>query len=217
VKTAVAWLAPLLGIAAIVLAILLGNNSWEGLPYKGVIAVEAAKVAGALFVVALFLERSLAVLLHLIFAEDTVDMMSNLRVKAAKADFNSTDKAVATSRWEIGVLEEKKDRVRLGVGFVAAVLIASAGVRTFTGLLDFTDVIGNQRVLLDTMDILLTAGLLAGGSNGLAILINVLRDWAQAERERTLNQRAGLLFEAPAYPQERMARAGVGPVGIKEE
>lgn len=216
-KTAVAWLAPLLGIAAIVLAILLGNNGWEGLPYKGDIAVEAAKVAGALFVVALFLERSLAVLLHLIFAEDTVDMISNLRVKAAKADFSSTDKAVATARWEIGVLEEKKDRVRLGVGFLAAVLIASAGVRTFTGLLDFTNVIGNQRVMLDTMDILLTAGLLAGGSNGLAILINVLRDRAQAERERTLNQRAGLPFAVPVYPPERMARAGVGPVGINEE
>lgn len=210
-KTAVAWLAPLLAIVAVILAIALGNNGWVAIPYKGDVAVEAAKVAGALFVVALFLERGLAVVNDLLFGEQTVDAVNKLQVAAQASAFNAADTGVTAARWELNALEETKQRVRLGVGFIAAVLIAAAGVRTFTGLLDLSRIIGNQRTLLDTMDVLLTAGLLAGGSNGLAVLIDVLLKRAQAAKERALAHRAGLTSEAAAYPADRMVRAGLVP------
>lgn len=201
------WLAPLLGVVGIALAIALGDNlGWRVLAYAEDMPVEAGKVAGALFVVAVFLERALAVLNDLLFAEKTVDLETKLSVTAAETgSLDSTD--VIEAEWNLLALEETKQRLRLGVGFVVACLIAGAGVRTFTGLLDLSGLTGNQRTLLNIMDILLTAGLLAGGSNGLAKIIDIFRKRVDGARLRAFWE---ALAKGPSQNGSRRRRAGLG-------
>lgn len=204
----VAWASPAFAIVGVILAIFIGNNGWDVLSYKDNMPVEGTKVAGALFVVAVFMERSLAVLNDLLFGEKIVDAESKLRVAKMSAGI-AADKSVLTSVWELNSIDAQKQHVRLGVGFVFAVLIAAAGVRTFTGLLDLDGLDGNQRTLLDTMDILLTAGLLAGGSSVIAQIIDLLRDRAQGAKERQLLMgNPGDDALAPALAA-RMQRAGL--------
>lgn len=149
----VKWLPAVLGMIGIGVAVVLGSNlTWSDLPYADNMLVEAGKVAAALFVVAVFLERALAVVNDLLFAEKTTDLETKLLVTSSEAA--PTDLGVLQAEWELLALEEKKQSLRLGVGFIIAALIAGAGVRTFTGLLDLSALGGSQRTLLNVMDIL---------------------------------------------------------------
>jgi hypothetical protein len=161
----VTWLAVGLGALAIGLAIVLGDNGWMVHPADDPLN-NAIRVATPLFVVAVFLERALSVLNDLLFGQAAVEARSRLRVALLTADAGP---AAATAQLDLDTIDDQKQRVRLGVGFVVATLISGAGVRTLAGLVTIVPAVaagskvGNQQALLDTMDVILTAGLLAGG------------------------------------------------------
>lgn len=202
------WLAPVLGVAGIVLAIVLGCNlNWSALKYADNMLAEAVKVAGALFVIAVFLERALAVVNDLLFAEEANDHETLFQVALSEVPLN--EQSVAEAQWELRVHEEKRQALRLGIGFVVAVLIASAGVRTFAGLLDIGPLGGAQRTLLNVMDILLTAGLLAGGSNGIAKIMDVVRIRASLAKMRALREAVLGSAAAGTNDEARRLRAGL--------
>ena len=145
---------------------LLAHRAGGGLEYSDDMLEEGGKVAGALFVVAVFLERSLAVLNGL-WSGDPVR-----RARAALA----TDRAAGLML--MAEADLWKERVRLAVGFLFALLISAAGARTLEGLMAAPEA-GDQRALFHGVDMVLTAGLLAGGSNGLAQLIELLKAQVQ--------------------------------------
>ena len=75
---------------------------------------------------------------------------------------------------EVARLLTLRERLRLLLGFIVGIFVSAAGIRALEGLL----VISNERAvdrLLYPVDVLLTAGLIAGGSNGLAFLIQLLK------------------------------------------
>jgi hypothetical protein len=199
----VTWLAVGLGALAIGLAIVLGDNGWMVHPADDPLN-NAIRVATPLFVVAVFLERALSVLNDLLFGQAAVEARSRLRVALLTADAGP---AAATAQLDLDTIDDQKQRVRLGVGFVVATLISGAGVRTLAGLVTIVPAVaagskvGNQQALLDTMDVILTAGLLAGGSNGIAIIIDLLR--------ARIDHRNTLLISTDAVATQRLARAGL--------
>lgn len=182
-----------LAVAAVAVA-LLAHQAGGGSAYKEDMFTEGAKVAGALFVVAVFLERSLAVVNGLWASEPA---------RRARARLVRGGSGALAQLQEI---DTSKERVRLALGFVAALFVSAAGVRTLEGLMA-APTGGDQRTLFYGVDMLLTAGLLAGGSNGLALIIDVLK--AQAEA-------ALLRFRLAAAPEGLRAQVLEGPPDNRE-
>lgn len=136
-----------------------------GYPYRANMLEAGASVAGALFVIALFIERFMATVNALVFGEK--------QREAELALLAGEDQPVALR--QLSDVLGKKERLRLLLGFVAGVFASAAGARTLEGLLDLSK--GSmQNPLVLPVDVLLTAGLLAGGSNGLAYLVEVLKE-----------------------------------------
>ncbi len=139
-------------------------------PFKANMIEAAAGVATALFVVAAFMERGLAVVNSLLFGDEQ---------RAAIIQLSSTDDTTVTAGVvNLAEVMGKKERLRLLVGFVVGLLTSAAGIRTLAGLVDPTT---PTDWLFEPMDVLLTAGLLAGGSNSLALLAQVFKDKLRGE------------------------------------
>lgn len=117
------------------------------------------KVIASLVVVALILERALAAFNDLLFGQALTDARQGIATAP-----NRSAEQVDTTR----------ERARLILGLAAGLLISAAGMRTLLGLTKMPTLDSFQTAI----DIWLTAGLLAGGSNGLAKLVDVLHEGA---------------------------------------
>lgn len=164
----VGWL---MGIAAILPGILaLSVFPWGDHPplaFQDETLKAGLAVATALLVVTLFVERSMAAFNALIFGEKERRAMLTLWANAN--DEEAANALVEVMKW--------KERLRLLLAFGAGLFVATAGVRTLAGLFKLTK---DPTALFHNVDILLTAGLIAGGSNGLAFLIQALKAVIQA-------------------------------------
>lgn len=157
----------LLGVAfalvvLIFILITIDNPLGGAQPYKQPILESALSVVTSLFVVALLIERSLAIVNSLIWGEEQRKVELQLVDGKDKAD----------ARKSLAEVMAKKERLRLLLGFVAALFVSAVGIRTLQGLVELSA----PSALFYPVDVLLTAGLLAGGSNGLAFLIQFLKD-----------------------------------------
>lgn len=125
------------------------------------LAIAGATAIGNLLVVALVLERALAAFDQLFFGAE----ISSAREKMVS---DPTSSAPADT-------DVRRERARLILGLTAGFFISAAGVRTLANL---TTNPGQFTPTQVAVDICLTAGLLAGGSNALAKLIDVLKERA---------------------------------------
>ena len=175
------WIYAAALLAAILFVVLRASELGKPLDYEGKIAEAGAQVAGALLVVVLFVERGMSVVNALIWGE------RQRQADIALAALGSLEPAALVSRQEEvrDALKEEaevlsaKERLRLLLGFVAGLFISAAGVRTLSGLL-VEEGAGEPFHVVDTV---LTAALIAGGSNGLAYLINLLKQVANGKPE----------------------------------
>jgi hypothetical protein len=92
-----------------------------------------------------------------------------------------------------------KERARILGSFIAGLFISAAGVRTLEGLLETTALSAPANSLLYPVDVVLTAALIAGGSNGLAFLLGLTKEKLMPRGEKELKptekekeQRSGL-------------------------
>lgn len=153
--------------------IVLAPHFGAGIAFKDDMINNAGKVAAGLFTIALFMERALAMINGLWASKPERRAIADLHA-AVLAGADSTE---ALRR--IADLETVKEKIRLAVGFVFGLFLAAAGVRTLQSLLQVDTTPWRGDDLFYVVDIVLTAGLLAGGSNGLAAIIDVLKAQAQ--------------------------------------
>jgi hypothetical protein len=194
------WGPLVLALVALVTAIALAGPGWSPLDLKGD-TTKIVQVLGSLLVIALILERALSVVNDLLFgpekrkAETKIRRASTtLRTLHTAAALTPDDNAdlvatafnnllAANTHLEEGMeqkraIDTRRERLRLGVGFLVAALIAAVGMRAFSSLFTVPGETSSQRLLFDLLDILLTAGLLAGGSNGIAVIMETIRGTA---------------------------------------
>lgn len=169
------WLFAFAVLAMITVIVVIGwPGRWDLL---GAVALNnqdmanaAAGTVGGLLVIALLVERSMAVINALVFGDG--------QRKADLALRHATDAdARSDAEQAVRVVMQKKERLRLLLGFGVALFISAAGIRTLQNL-----VVANPDPapgqLFYGVDIVLTAGLIAGGSNGLAYLLELLKSLA---------------------------------------
>jgi hypothetical protein len=167
VKKGLGWLFGVVAVALAVGALLLFSKDGNpALPFAQNTPQAGLAVATALLVVTLFIERGMAAVNALIFGEQERSVLI-----ALLADDGGTR---AETRARLAEVLGWKERLRLLLGFAAGLLVAGAGVRTLAGLFNLTG--AKPAALFYDVDILLTAGLIAGGSNGFAFLIQALKD-----------------------------------------
>jgi len=154
----------------------------------------------AAIAIAAILERALAVFTDLLFGQERSEARQQLSAARLAVPVpppppvpGATPAAVATAHAAqvqaktdarvamapalaaVEAVDAKRERARLLLGFAASFAISAAGVRTLTGLVAEGQVLTSYATIVDIM---LTAGLLAGGSNALAKLIEVLQEGA---------------------------------------
>jgi hypothetical protein len=69
-------------------------------------------------------------------------------------------------------------------GFVIGILAGIAGVRTLEIIFDFSSLTGTQETLFHSIDILLTAGLIAGGSKGINAVTRVIGNFLESTKDK---------------------------------
>lgn len=157
---------------------------WVGASFVENVPAAASKLLASLIVITLFVERSLAAVNAVIFQPKKRELEAEAR---ALAILDSTERNVR--RNEIVDVQKKlatiagyEDKNRVVLGFTFALLVSAAGVRSLSSLLQIDPVNGTggledefQRYLAHLVDIFLTAGLIAGGSDGLAKLLQIIK------------------------------------------
>lgn len=146
-------------------------------------AIAASKVLGGLFAIALVLERALAVVNDLLFGQERANaeqMLAAVRIERQAAPPGTAAAAAGAAKVvpalrAVEEVDTKREQMRLLVGLAAGFFVSAAGIRTLGDLAPDAQLDTFQSIV----DIGLTAGLLAGGSNGLAKLIDILHGQAQ--------------------------------------
>ena len=106
-------------------------------------------------------------------------LQSNVTKPAQELD--QAGKDLANVRW-------KQSRVRLVFGFAVALIVSAVGVSTLTAMLDVDGLSSQQRAVFRAVDILLTAGLLSGGTSGISAITEVLGTYANVSRKDALTK-----------------------------
>lgn len=80
----------------------------------------------------------------------------------------------------------QETRARLSLSFIIALIVSAVGVRTFAALFELGPAPANQVTMLGVVDIVLTAGMLAGGTAGISAISELLGTYVTASRKRAL-------------------------------
>lgn len=142
---------------------LSGSSLVEGFPYKANMPQAAIDTLTALIVVTLFVERGMTVVNAILYGEE----QRNIEVGLVDGSKSLQDLANVLGA---------KERVRLLGSFIAALFVSAAGVRTLERLMDVKVPGHPSNPFLIPVDVVLTAALIAGGSNGLAYLLQIAKD-----------------------------------------
>jgi hypothetical protein len=177
--------------AGIVLVGLLNWDSRSAARFAGNITEEAPKVVTSLTVIAIFMERALAVINSAWLGEQSERARAAVRAAVAAKGPGLVERSEAYGMLRAALmteaeLEARKRRLRVVIGFLFGLVISAAGIRTLAGLaIPQAQVPVTPDVdLFNFVDIILTAGLLAGGSEGMAKLATLIR----AAVERTTDR-----------------------------
>lgn len=142
----------------------------------------AQSVVSALLAVTLLIERSLAAINAGLFAEErgsakTLSVVANAAVRENHPQaFTMLQAAAGAQAAQLA----QEDKIKIYLGFVFALLLSAFGVRTLEPLFQAFPTpcvltCAFQHDVLRSLDILLTAGLITGGSKGLNDLLTALK------------------------------------------
>jgi len=143
-------------------------------------------VVTSLLILTLLIERSLAIINTTLFGREKRKLEDALR--KVKFDFEVDLEAgkdpgdVKGAAWgalkALREIADKEEKLRIVIAVPVAFFLSAVGVRTLSALMMINGVAAEsiQGQALLGADIVLTAGLIAGGSNGLAQLLKLIND-----------------------------------------
>ena len=96
------------------------------------------------------------------------------------------EKEIADSNDALAAVQQQETQTRLLIAFVVALLVSAVGVRALAALLDVQALTDAQSMVFQAIDILLTAGVLTGGTSGITEITGLLGTYVSASRKRAL-------------------------------
>ena len=182
----------LIVVACAVAAVGGGLLHFVGINYRNDIVGEATKLVGALTVITTFVERSTAVLGTIWFGEQIAVARARTEVAEQLVRVDPADERLRhellSSSVDLAQREADKARMRTWAALFIALLVSAAGVRTLERLQNLEAVAASLSVLqlgvYRSTDILITAGLIAGGSAGIAAIADLIAKLIQKTKEK---------------------------------
>lgn len=132
---------------------------------------------GILYIVALFVERSLEVLMKAWRQGGRIELEE--KIGSAKT---ADDKQI--HKRKLGKYRVGTQRRALLVGLTLGILVSLSGVRLLGPIFDGSDGWSFQVAVFQFTDIIVTAGLIAGGSSTIHELMALIDDFLKASRRR---------------------------------
>jgi hypothetical protein len=179
--------------AAVALAALAAYLGLVDIPYQPDVMSAGTRVVGALFVVTVFVERSTAVLNSIWYGEarrlaEAHEALEMRRWLATMTEPGEPPPAALVAAIDALVrIESQQDRARLIAGFILALFVSAVGARTLEALQILPGSLSPfQLGLYRATDIILTAGLIAGGSNGIHAIAGLLGSYVRVIRMRLM-------------------------------
>jgi len=188
VKSQSSWLFPAT-LVALSAAAAWQASSFTGLQFKPFRAEDVVGDLTALFLISVFLERALEVFVT--WWRDVDRLKLEQEIAQAAADAKSADpqaaaeaaRLVLRKQQELDVFKAQTARRSFMCGLVAGAVIALAGARALSPLLASLPPAGSPQGLIVTIvDVVITAGLIGGGSDGIHKLVSVVTDYLDAIR-----------------------------------
>jgi hypothetical protein len=162
-------------------------SSFTGLAFKPFRAEEIVGNLTALFLISVFLERALEVFVA--WWRDADRLKLEQEVAHADADAKTASDAAAAQRLvrekqhKLDDFKTQTGRRSFMWGLAAGAVIALAGARALGPLLVELPPDGSLQLLVVTfVDVVITAGLIGGGSDGIHKLVSVITDYLDTAR-----------------------------------
>ena len=171
-------------LAAVTLVVIIG---WNGDSLKPIETrsgdapfLIALTQLGILYIVALFVERAVEVLIKVWRQGGKV----HLQEEITKNEGNDEDKTV--SKRKLGEYKAGTQRRALLAGLTLGILVSVSGVRLLGPIfqLDSSDALTFQLGVFQFTDIVITAGLIAGGSATIHELMALIDDFLRVSRKK---------------------------------
>jgi hypothetical protein len=163
-RTAVGLVIVILGI---VFALLYFTKA-PGIPFKPIQKTDVLAIITSMFVVAVFMERSIEAILTPVRVPDRQKIERELEdcEREAKNDESKESEVIAKQR-ELATYRLKTAQRAYWLSFSFGLIISLVGIRTLAGLVDpeqFEKLDDLHRTMFSFVDIILTGGVIAGGS-----------------------------------------------------
>ena len=162
------WYLPTI-LAIIAFAGIILNNNIDNFQTIDISSFETGKLVGlfgSLFFISLLVERFLE-----IFVQDP-NMKEKDQMKSRTRSLTDPT-AIEAAEQKMNDMKRKRRRPVTFFGFAIGLVIALFGVRILTNLAIDTNWSDVQTKYVNILDMVLTAGLIAGGSEGIHTLINI--------------------------------------------
>ena len=174
-------------------------------------------------IIATLLERSVTVFSHIIFRDNITNKRENYRNKLTAAKASARYFGIANSgsvhdlqstKRDLEITKKENTWIKLCLVFLLSVLIAASGFQILGNFLGSAGG-SSQSVLFIAMDVLLSAGLIAGGSQGIVQIIELFQNYKdesftdrQAERLAPSQKEATVPGHGhPGSPQMSVSQA----------
>ena len=172
------WMGILL--VALVIVVVSSGDLLDSIDPKDDAFQNAAIQLGILYIVALFVERSLEVLIKAWRQGGRVSLEGTLRsANDAKQKTNAEEKL---REYKTGTQKRA-----LLAGLTLGLLVSLSGVRLLGPIFEVDDLTGFQDKLFQLTDIVLAAGLIAGGSAAIHQLMALIDDFLRTTRGSAQN------------------------------
>lgn len=183
------WLFPVALVALSAAAAWQAGN-FTGLAFRPFRAEEIVGNLTALFLISVFLERALEVFVtwwrdvdRLKLEQEVAHAEADAKAAADPAAAAEAERLTLKKQHELDHFKAQTARRSFMCGLVAGAVIALAGARALGPLLVALPAAGSPQLLVVTIvDVVITAGLIGGGSDGIHKLVSVITDYLDAAR-----------------------------------
>lgn len=175
-------------LTTLIIGIVAGISGFEYSPLKADFLKNpissSASIILALFVTATLFERAASVFNTVFFASMSSELEYNYQISLTQSKLSALKHGAThseetanleVSKYNLEALKEKKKVIRVCIALFAGTLLSASGFQTLAQLINEPS-LGHQKQLFTTIDILLTAGLIAGGSQGIAEIIEIFKE-----------------------------------------
>ncbi len=179
-------------VAVIVLVVLAVAALWgnfQAIPLNRIQSADVLQIIMTLFVIALFLERFMDVFLTTWRAPQSEQLAAEIQSVSKDLEQNPVDSELIRQKEEkqtaLAEFKRTTRTISLWSGFILGMIVALVGIRALFPLIDaraFRSLSEVQQSLFRLLDVLITGGMLAGGSDGIHKLAEVYRTFMESTK-----------------------------------